>query len=180
MPTTPPTFVDATDLPASDLNLLSDGISELQAITPFGTDYVGVQVTRASNQSIPNSTATPVTFTAQVYDFGNAWTTGTDVVIPAGWVPAGATTIAARAVARVKFSNNATGVRHIELMRNGTPFGGAIAPGYSSDDTDVQAFDVDPLTEAADIFTLEVTQNSGGALNIEFAQLTIEYAGVTG
>lgn len=178
MPTTPPTWSPNTIVASSDLQLLSDAILELQARAD-GTDYVGVRVVRTTNQSISNSTQTSISFSAQSYDLGGAWSSGTNVVVPAAWIPAGATTVAIRGIARVRFSNNATGVRNVEIVREGTTFAQNIEPGYASDDTHVLVVDVDPDAEAGDVITLDVTQNSGGALNVEFASLTIERAGTT-
>jgi hypothetical protein len=178
MPTTPPTFVAASELAAADLNLLRDGILELQ-VRADGTDYLAVQVARAANQTISTGTDTEISFDTQIFDLGGAWAAGTDIIIPSGWIPAGSTTIAARMFGTIKFATNSTGVRYLSFLRNGTVFGTTVLKAVASASTNVFFMEVDPDTEAADVFTVEVNQNSGGNLAMT-ASITLERAGVTG
>lgn len=177
MPTTPPTFVDATELPASDLNLLRDAILELQAQAD-GATYMAVQVTKTS-QTISDSTATEVSWATQVFDIGGAWSSGTDIVVPASWIPAGSTSIALRVIPRAKFAANATGQRTVRALLNGVEFGSKTKRAESAGVTDLDFVEVAPTCEAADIITVEVEQSSGGNLSLTFSQVTVERAGVT-
>lgn len=177
MPTTPPTFVDATELPASDLNLIRDAILELQAQAD-GATYMAVQVTKTS-QTISDSTPTEVSWATQVFDIGGAWSSGTDIVIPASWVPSGSTAIACRVIARGKFAANATGARTVAALLNGVEFGSKTGRAESAGVTDTELIEIAPTCEVGDIITVEVEQTSGGNLSLQFAQITVERAGVT-
>src|SRR4051812_33876129 len=120
--TTPPTFSAAAELAAADLNLLRDSILELQ-LRADGADYRAVQVTRSSNQSVADSTDVAISFTAQVFDLGGWWSSGTNIVVPAGAIPSGSTSIAVRVIMRVTFASNSTGSRRVLAYLNGVSFG---------------------------------------------------------
>ena len=170
--TTPPTFVASDVLEADQLNILSDDISYLKGITD-GVTYSAVQVTRAANTSISDSTWTPVTWTAEVIDYGGWYTSGTDIVVPAGAVPAGYTSIAVLAIPyNAQFDNNATGIRGARVMLNGSTALAQTQAGFASDDTVVNSSG-QIIVEAGDVLTLEVYQSSGGALNAYAMSLTI-------
>lgn len=170
MPTTPPTFASGDVLLASDLNLLGTGISEAQAILS-GLGASGFRINRGSNQSIPDTTNTAISFTSEIYDFGGWWSSGTTATVPAGAIPAGYTTIVAELVARAFFASNATGYRRIDILVNGSVVARKTVGANATAGTDDETTDFVEVA-AGDTITLEVTQTSGGALNVT-ALLTV-------
>jgi hypothetical protein len=167
----PPNFVSATTATAADANILSEDIRFLKGITD-GVGFSGAQVSRTSAQSIADATDTDITFQAEAWDYGGWWTSGTDVIVPAGAVPAGYTSIATMFVARLRFVTEAAGGRIIKVNVNGSTVGMASVPGLSGDQTDVSVTCF-AVVEAADVITLVARQNSGGALNCDVANLTV-------
>lgn len=173
MPTTPPTFVAGDPLAAADLNLLGDGIVELQGVTE-GVPFSGFQIDRAGagSQSIPNTTNTDVTFTHEILDIGGWWSSGISAAVPAGAIPSGFTVIAVHYIALVRFVSNGTGSRKIIVVQNGSEVNSYALSALSGETTTV------PLNgyatcEAGDTFGVQVYQSSGGALNMDVARLTI-------
>jgi hypothetical protein len=168
---TPPTFTPGTELAADDLNLLGDDIKYLKAQTDQAV-LSGCVVTRAASQSIPNNTATLMSFTAEVIDAGG-WiaVTSTTVTVPAGAIPAGYTTIAVDCRISATFATNATGYRRATLLKNGTPVVGPVVDAGSGQVTVVSESCITTAV-AGDTFTVEVQQTSGGSLNVT-AGLTV-------
>lgn len=171
--TTPPTFVDATDLPASDLNILGDDLVYLKGITD-SVSASGVQVTRVGTQSVSTSTSTTVTFTAEVFDLGSWYSTGTDITVPAGAIPGGYTTIIVDIDAECRFASNATGARAMTIYLNGA----AVDPGRrfaavgGGDSTDI-GMSRKISVAAGDVITLRVYQNSGSSLNVSNVVMSV-------
>lgn len=164
--TTPPTFVAADPLPAADLNILGDDIEYLKGITD-GVTFSGTQLRRTATQSISSGSWTAVTWQTESggFDYGGWWTSGTNIVVPAGAIPAGFTTIACYGIARTYFGSNSTGQRKIRILVNGSPTETSNFPAISGDQTDVFVPDFF-VVAAGDIITVEVYQNSGSSLNI--------------
>src|SRR5690349_21481646 len=106
--TTPPTFVADDPLAAADLNILGDDIAYLKAIAD-GVGFSGTRVTRAASTSISNNTDSAITFTAEPTDVGGWFSSGTNVVVPAGAIPAGYTTIAVDVIGQTSWTANGTG-----------------------------------------------------------------------
>lgn len=172
--TTPPTFVASDVLPAADLNILSDDIIYLKGITD-GVTFSGTKVNRGSNQSISNATATDISFTAEIFDFGGWWSSGTTVTVPAGAIPAGYTTIVLEVVGKAFYTSNATGYRRLAVLKNGASFAQTTAGSNATDSTDVNLTDFVEV-EAGDDITMQVTQTSGGALNVTANLIVVRFA----
>lgn len=168
---TPPTAVSNTTATAVDFNILGADIEYLYGIS-LGVTFTGCKVTRMASTNISDSTWTPVTFTAESFDYGGWFTSGTDVVVPAGAIPAGFTAIAIMVIARTKFAANGTGSRAFRLSVNGTPFMAPTVPGIASDATVWGATEL-TVVEAGDVVTLEMYQTSGGTLAASDMVLTV-------
>lgn len=180
MPTTPPTFIAGDPVAAAELNQLGDGITELQAVAE-GVTFSGCQIKRTANQSIPNTTWTVVTWQTESggFDIGGWWSSGTDIIVPAGAIPSGATSIAIDVNARTSFASNGTGSRFIRTLLNGTQTEKTPSPALGGgDSTEVTIYDT-IVVVAGDVLTVEVYQSSGGALNITGTntKITVERRG---
>ena len=171
--TTPPTFVAGDPLAAADLNILGDDIDYLYALAQ-GTLASGVQITRTATQSISTSSSTDVSFSAEVWDLGGWWSSGTTVTVPAGAIPSGFTTIIVHCEAEVRWAANATGARAMTFYKNGS----AVDPGRrfaavgGGDSTDI-GFGRYISVAAGDTITLRVYQNSGSSLNVSNVVMSI-------
>lgn len=167
--TTPPTFIADDPLAAADLNILGDDLEYLKAITD-GLTFSGTRETRSAATSISNATWTAVSWSAEVYDYGGWYSAGTDIVVPAGAIPAGFTTISVHCIFNASFAANGTGYRGIRLLVNGSSQVAQTIPGFASDTAIIVGTGY-VVVEAGDILTVEVYQNSGGALNASSMQL---------
>lgn len=169
--TTPPTFVAADPLAAAELNILSDDLAYLKGITD-GVTFSGCKVSRASNLSIPNSTATDVTFVSEGFDVGSWWSSGATVTVPASCVPAGYTTVAISGSIYVRFVANGTGSRAVIVAINGTAEDSQTVTALSGETTQLtMPFMV--VASAGDTIKVQVQQTSGGALNLDRANLAV-------
>lgn len=169
---TPPTFVAGDILEAAQLNVLGENDEYLYGVAQ-GVTFSGVELTRAAATSIPNTTDTTITWSAEISDLGGWYTSGTDIVVPAGAIPAGFTTIAAIAWVRGQFAANGTGYRTMRLSVNGTPTIAPTFPGISGD-TAVVAYSYPILgLEAGDVITVDAYQNSGGSLNVSNSRISL-------
>lgn len=170
--TTPPTFVAGTELAADDLNLLGDDIVYLKAQADLAV-LSGTRASRVTTQSIPNNTATPISFTVETFDQGG-WiaVTSTTFTVPAGAIPSGYTTVALDVRVGVNFAANATGYRKATVTQNGSP---VLAPQVDASTTSVNNVNESTILTAVagDTFQVEAYQNSGGALNIGSAYLIL-------
>jgi hypothetical protein len=169
--TTPPTFVADEILAAADLNILGDDIVYLKGISD-GVAFSGCQITRVAATSIATSTDSPITWSSETFDYGGWWSSGTNVVVPAGAIPAGYTSIAVLVIARTRFASNGTGNRKISVKKNGSSFGNPHTSALSGDATPMDVTELE-VVEAGDIITFEVWQSSGGALDVSQTQLTV-------
>lgn len=169
--TTPPTFTAGTVLTAANLNIVSDDLVYLKGITD-GVTFSGVQVTRGANQSIATSTDTNISPDTENLDSGGWYSSGTAVVVPAGAIPSGFTTIAVLVFASVKFATNGTGKRKVSVMKNGTSFGSWKVSAIDDDTTDIQISEVVTVA-AGDTVAVQVWQNSGSSINVTQAKLTV-------
>jgi hypothetical protein len=169
--TTPPTWNSGDTLAASDLQIVSDDLSYLKAVAD-GTTFLGTRVTRAAATSIPDSTSTAITFTAENYDYGSWWASGTDIIVPAAAIPSGFTTIAVSITVRVVFASNGTGQRRASIKVNGSAIVNPSVGAVSGDTTEI-SFSIPWPVAAADVITMEVYQNSGGALNASSMACTV-------
>jgi hypothetical protein len=170
--TTPPTFVGGVALAADELNVLGEDIEDLNGRLE-GLTFSGVQVSRSTNQSIPTSSDTLLSWTTENLDYGAWWSSGTTVTVPAGAIPAGFTTIAVDVTAQVRFGANGTGKRRVTLLKNGSSFGSWKISALDDDNTDLIVPDT-VVVAAGDELTVQVWQNSGGGLNVTAAKFTVE------
>jgi hypothetical protein len=168
--TTPPTFVPGDPLAADELNILGDDLLVLKGVGD-GVTFSGCRVTKSS-QSIANAADVDISFSAQSWDYGSWWSSGTDIVVPAGAIPAGFTSIAVMVIAYVRWAANGTGGRIIRLMQNGSSFSGSSVSGLSGDTMDQSVSDLTTVV-AGDILTLQVRQSSGASLVADAARLTV-------
>lgn len=169
--TDPPTFDPDLPLPAADLNVISDDIRALHAISQ-GLTFMGVKLKRTTDQSIPNSTDTDVTWLTEVFDYGGFWSTGATVTIPASAIPDGYTTVAMLIICRLKFASNGTGNRRVTILQNGSEVDTRTVGGLSGDPTSVDFSDV--FTAASgDTVKVQAYQSSGGSLNLSSANLSL-------
>jgi hypothetical protein len=163
---TPPTFVPSDPLAADDLNTLGDDIGYLKAITD-GVGFSGVQLRRTSTQSILDTTWTAITWQTESggFDYGSWWSSGTNIVVPAGAIPSGFTTIACQVLTSTNFSSNGTGTRFIRILVNGSETEKRSVTAISGDVTYIPAQDF-IVVAAGDVITVEVYQSSGSTLTI--------------
>lgn len=170
--TTPPTWSADTIVASSDLQILSDDITDLDARVAL-TVLSGTRVARTTTQSIPDSSATAVSFTTETFDQGG-WVavTSTTVTVPAGAIPAGYTTVALDIRVGVNFATNATGYRKATVNQNGSPVLAPTKAAVSGTATNVNESTI-VTAVSGDTFDVELFQNSGGALNIISAYLIV-------
>lgn len=175
--TDPPTWTAAT-LTSSQMNqYVSANLTYLKGIAD-GLSFSGADLSRTAATSINDSTSTAITWSAEIYDYGSWFASGTNIVVPAGAIPSGYTTIAVMVSGRVLFSANSTGYRRLYLLKNGTAFASPKTTAINGDTTDLDVMRITTAV-AGDIFTLEVYQNSGGALNVHNSQIAcVRYAPV--
>ncbi len=168
----PPNFVSGAVLTEANLDVLSDDIAYLYG-TATAQAMSGTQVTRTASTNLANASETAITWTAEVFDEGNWWTSGTNIVVPAAAIPSGYTTIMLLVAARVRFAANGTGLRYIRALKNGTPFGYASTSAITGETTDLpMGLEFEPVV-VGDIITVNLYQNSGGVLAYTQAQATI-------
>lgn len=161
---TPPTFSSGAVLTAAQLNILSDDLNYLKGIAD-GVTISGVGLRRAATQSIANDSDVAVSWDTEVQDWGGWWSSGTTVTVPAGAIPGDSTMIAVQAVVQAKFASNATGKRTLRVLKEGSSVDYWKIPALDDDVTSI-AFTTFSTTIALDDWTVQVRQNSGGALNI--------------
>jgi hypothetical protein len=169
--TAPPAFVSGDALLAAELNVLSDDIAYLAGGLET-TTFSGCQIRRNTNQSVATSTDTYVTFTSEQFDYGGWWSSGTTVIVPAGAIPAGYTTISVMVIASVMWGINGTGKRQMQVHQNGAEFGTWKISAIDDDTTAIYMTEFTTVV-AGDTIKLDVWQNSGSSLNITRAQLTV-------
>jgi hypothetical protein len=169
--TDPPTFIAADPLTAAEMNVLSEDIEYLYAGS-VGTTFAGVQISRSTNQSCADSVMSDISMTSEAFDYGGWWASGAGVTVPAGVIPAGFTTIAVLVTAYVKWATNGSGMRKIELQKGGTAFGTLATSALSGETTQLQITDV-VVVAAGDVLNVSAWQNTGGALNVTAAGITV-------
>lgn len=174
--TDPPDFNGGDVLTEADLDVLSEDIRDLNSRVS-GVVASIVQVTRSANQSFSDSTEAYVTWTAEQFDIGGWWSSGTKIIVPASAIPTGATSIIVCAAGQFRFATNSTGIRRVNMHVNGASQGGAQLPGLSGDSTFVPFFEAAEV-EALDEIQFAGYQTSGGALNMTTAKITLWRHGV--
>jgi hypothetical protein len=133
----------------------------LKWATPAGASFVGVSLFNTTNQSIPDSTATAMTYNSETYDtdgFHDTVTNTDRITIPAG--KAGKYLL----TGVMYFSANTTGIRLLDFQVNGTS-----NPGTCVDTTNggagAQTICQVRTLAVADYVSIRAYQTSGGNLN---------------
>jgi|SRR5712671_2028551 len=174
--TTPPTVAPATTATAAEFNILGDDIIDLDARAKQ-TAFKGVSLLRSSAQSVADNTLTSISWASASLDVGGWWSSGTNIVVPAGAIPAGYTTIYVEVMGQARAASNGTGTRSITFLLNG----GTIEIGRSTSaltgDTTTLDHTVWAEVAAADVIVMQVKQNSGGALNFDYLTLKVKRLG---
>ena len=137
-----------------------------------GVSFSGVQLTRTAATSIGDTSETTITWTAEPFDYGGWWSSGTNIVVPAGAIPSGFTTIALAVNARTKFAASGTGARRIKVKKNGTEFGSASLSGVAGETIDLTIPEVVTVV-SGDILIFTVYQTSGGNLDVSQTQISV-------
>ncbi|WP_129112334.1 glycosyl hydrolase family 28-related protein [Burkholderia pseudomallei] len=125
----------------------------------YGSQPAFTNVYLSAEQSIPNNTTTAVTWAGANYDQLSAWSSGspTQVTVPANvkW---------ANGVMYCSWGNNGTGQRYIGIYLAGSPVAEQQNPASGSSQQTITT-GVIPVSPGQ-VFTANVLQVSGGALNI--------------
>lgn len=159
-------------LTSSDMNTyLRDNIEYLKGVAD-GLSFSGVEVVREAATSISDTTESPITWTTETFDYGGWFSSGTDVVVPAGAIPSGYTSVGVILVGRTKFASNGTGLRRITILKNGSAVSGPTVTAITGEITELDTTRF-TTAEAGDIFTLQCYQTSGGALNVSGTILSV-------
>lgn len=171
---TVPNKATGDTLAASDWNTyVRDNLADHEARIG-GIAFSGCLLTRASNQSIPDTTLTNVTWTAETTDQGGWFTpSGSTVTVPAGALPSGFTYVLVQLACQLYWDGNATGTRRILFLQNGSEVQTLYLTPPST------AMMGMPLTSMllravpGDTFSVQVSQTSGGALFLLGATQTL-------
>ena len=160
------------DVTASDeeLNYLVGVTSAIQTqidtkASTADVAFKGALVYPSSTQSIPNNTATAITYNSEDYDTDSIHDTVTNNTRLT--VPSGATRV--RLTAFIRFISNATGYRQFSITKNGGLFAGY--PFFQDPAPDGTLNSITTLispvitVSASDYFEVNVLQTSGGALS---------------
>lgn len=171
--TTPKTWGSLTTLTATDMNThIRDNLNYLKGITD-AIPFSGAQATRSTAQSIPNASDTNITFTTEAFDYGGWFTaSNTKIIVPAGAIPSGFTTIGLMVVGVVRFATSTgAGSRYLRLRKNGTQFGSLGIGGIA----DIQDLTVVDFTTAiaTDYIEVQVHQTLGSSLDVTSATLSV-------
>ena len=130
-----------------------------------GASFVGCNIYRNSNVSIPNATATAIEYNTEVFDtdaFHDNSTNPSRVTIPAGKGGKYLFT------AWNNFASNATGYRNMDLFINGTTLTGSSGVGWTPNASGNNSGTIAVILDlvATDYVEVLVTQTSGGNLNL--------------
>lgn len=160
--------VDALDdAGASDGDaMFYDGTDEEwspRAIVPGDVTFRGCLLTKSSNQSIPNSTATALTWESKeedTDDFHDVSTNNSRITIGSG-------ISRVRLSSNLNWASNNSGVRDIFITKNGGGFAGAGRDRVSANGiTPMNARSSVVSVSQGDYFEVEAIQTSGGSLDV--------------
>jgi hypothetical protein len=139
-------------------------LTSANAYTDSAVAFSGALVAITANQSINDATPTFIAFNTETYDtdsYHDNATNPTRLTIPDdGWY-----VVAGSAV----FASNATGYRRLQIFLNGIGFVGrpaALQNAVSGIATSISVTSAAVFLSAGDYLEFEVTQTSGGALNV--------------
>jgi len=118
-------------------------------------------IERSTTQSITSSTPTMVTWSTQTYNYVSVWSGGaaTRITVPAGFTEM-------KLSAFITWASNSTGNRTIKFAKNGTVLWEGANVRVAAVESAMQAVYGWTDVVAGDYFEIEVTQTSGGALNL--------------
>lgn len=172
--TTPATKATGDLLSATDWNTYVRDDMEYLNARAQEVAFKGVRIVRTTNQSIPDSALTTVTWPdGETFDEGG-WFSGTGgtVTVPSGAIPSGFTNIVVQVSCYIFWDANATGRRYLSLLKNGTEFTSGTDWPQSANTFAIPVSA--PINVASgDTITVEAFQSSGGALNIENGALAV-------
>lgn len=170
---TPPTFTTATTATAADVQVLSDDLTYLKAAAD-GVAFSGCQLTRSATQSIPVSTYTQVSWDTETTDVGGWHSSGANITVPSGAVPAGYSTIMVLVTVAVSWAVGDY-TRWLRVLVNGTSKALVVQSAVSGE-TMGQAITTFVPVASGDIITVEVKQSTAGALDVTGAVSCVRYA----
>lgn len=152
--------------PANKIGRIYNGSRNLRVGAP---DRAGVMMKLASDAVITNNVTTLLSWGSNVYNDYGFWVIGSPTRLT---VPSGVAKI--RLSASVLWATNATGVRIIDVIKNGTGFDGrsTLAMTASASQSCQELVSPIILVTAGDYFEIRVTQSSGGDLNVTADQRT--------
>jgi hypothetical protein len=146
---------DGTVIDEADFDALLDAIDDL-------TENRATVYNDAA-QSLPNDTATAVTFNQEEADSNGLHSTSSNtsrITIPSGGGGV------YQLQAKVAFASNATGYRQLEFRKNGSAVGTLVTQAPISGVVTVMGIHATLVLAAADYVEVFAYQNSGGSLNI--------------
>lgn len=116
-------------------------------------------VTRVAPQSIVNATQTAVVWTNEVYDKGQQHAANSSMfaITRDGWY---------RVSAIIHWAANATGTRTAQILLNGSAIGGTVVTEPARSAAFTQSVAADIYCQAGQNLRVEVTQDSGAALDV--------------
>lgn len=163
-------------LEADQLNILTDDIIELDARSDQ-TRFTGVSLVRGTSQSISDSTLTAISFSSASIDVDNWWTSGTNIVVPAGAIPAGYTSVYVEIHGQTRSATSGVGTRQLNFQLNGGTIEVSQSVTAISGETTTLSHTVWAEVEAGDIIVMNVQQNSGGSLNFDWSTCKVKRLG---
>lgn len=139
-------------------NIQNVNIKAAAGIAPSKLAHHGIRVTRTTNQSINDSTATAISWDTSRYNVGTTYTLGTTkiTVATAGVYEIGAV---------IRWSSNATGERWTDLRVNGNMVARQTTPAVNGAAT-TQNASIQYHLAANDYVEVFVYQTSGGSLDV--------------
>lgn len=125
-----------------------------------GSTFVGVRATATTNQTLANATAVTINFNNETIDsdnFHDNTTNNSRLTVPTG--KGGKYLVSGTMI----FQGNASGIRIVQIAKNGTVYGEFYSLGINSS----QSMNCQMILDASagDYFTLKLYQNSGGNLD---------------
>lgn len=159
----PPTFVDADDLTAAQLNILGDDIVYLKAQRDAMV-FTGVALSRSTDLSVSDSTWTDISWVSATVDTSSFWTSGANITVPASAIPSGSTQVVMEINIQARFNSNGTGGRACQVLLNGSTVERSFGTSALTGDTTVVGTTVWAIVAAADVLKGQIRQTSGGAL----------------
>ena len=169
--TDPQTWAAGNPVTAAELNeQLRDNMTYLKDVAD-GVAFSGIQIKRDVNttsaQVIPNATWTAVVFHTVLFEYGDWWTSGSNITVPATAVPDTATAIVLLTSLKASWEADATGTRRVRVNLNGTSFGAMSLDALNDVSQETELNMVEFVSAVAGgVVTFEVYQDSGGSLDL--------------